>query len=226
MKGKQGIQGQYDAFASKYVEENHRYNTKSDECFFRVLGKDFKDLKILDIGCGNGEDLKRYHDLGAIVLGLDASLEMIKMAEANAPYAELTQGFMENLPYDNSTFDLVVSKYVLQTSTDVPKVISEMTRVLKRGGMLQYLAVHPLRQFLEKKKDGKDYFLQEIVHSVFFEGKVTALEPSHTFNEYLNPKFLRYFEMLNFEEHDHFPDSERINGDNYPCFFIVKAKKK
>lgn len=220
------ISDQYDAFASEYAKENNRYNSKSNECFFRVLGDDIKGLSLLDIACGDGSDLKRYHGLGAIVSGIDASIEMIDIAKSNISQADLRVGFMESLPYAESTFDIITSKYALQTSPDVPKALSEMTRVLKSGGILQYLAVHPLRQFLEKKKDGKDYFLQEIVHSTFFEGKVTALEPSHTFNEYFNPDFLKSYNILNFEEHDHFPDAERINGDNYPCFFIVKARKK
>jgi ubiquinone/menaquinone biosynthesis C-methylase UbiE len=223
---KKNISNQYNKFASNYVKENHRYNTKSDDCFFRLLGTPIPYQKLLDVGCGNGLDLQRYSNLGVHAYGIDASIEMVNMSKVNAPKAEIVLGVMENLPYNNSLFDVVTSKYVIQTSTNVPQVLSEMTRVLKSGGILQYLAVHPTRQFLEKKKTGKDYFLQEIVHSVFFEGKVTALEPSHTFNEYFNQNFLRDYDLLNFEEHDHFPDAERIGGDNYPCFFIVRAKKK
>jgi ubiquinone/menaquinone biosynthesis C-methylase UbiE len=226
MNKKNKISNQYNEFASDYVEENSKYNSKSNACFYRLLGTSMHYHKLLDVACGDGTDLKRYSALGVYTFGIDASEEMVKLARINAPHAKILSGVMENLPYVDDFFDLVTSKYAIQTSPDVPKVLSEMTRVLKSGGILQYLAVHPLRQFMEKKKNGKDYFLQEIVNSTFFEGKVTALEPSHTFNEYFNPDFLKSYDILNFEEHDHFPDAERINGDNYPCFFIVRARKK
>jgi ubiquinone/menaquinone biosynthesis C-methylase UbiE len=226
MTNEQNIQGQYDAFASKYVAEHEKGNLKSDDCFYKLLGHGLKNKTLLDVACGNGDDMKMYYDLGAIVSGIDASVEMMDIAKSNLPYADLRLGLMESMPYADASFDIITSKYAIQTSTDVPKVLSEMTRVLKPGGILQYLAVHPLRQFLEKEKSGKDYFLQEIVNSTFFEGKVTVLEPTHTFNEYFNPDFLRNYELLNFEEHDQFPNVKRIGGDNYPCFFIVRARKK
>ncbi len=221
----ENIQTQYNNFASVYNKENTAYNSKSNVLFYQSIDSHLKGANLLDVACGDGTDIKRYKHLGAIVSGIDASLEMIKSAKKKVPACDVRVAFMESLPYNDSTFDVVTSKYAIQTSDNVPQALSEMTRVLKSGGIIQYLATHPTRQFLEKKKQGKDYFKQEIVHSTFFDGKVTADEPSHTFNEYFNPEFLKNYQILSFEEHTHFPDVERIGGDNYPCFFIVQARK-
>lgn len=221
----ENIAQQYDGFTPEYVDGNERYNTHARAVFYAVLEKDMRGKKLLDVACGYGYDLQEYGTRGATLHGIDASGEMVQAARQWAPNADVREGLMEDLPYEDGTFDIVVSKYALQTSGDVPQVIEEMSRVLRPGGTLAYLAVHPVRQFLEKKKNGKDYFTQEIVASTFFEGAVTAHEPSHTMQEYLNPEFLRQFRLLHIGEHADFPAAEQINGDTYPCFLVVRAEK-
>ncbi len=82
-----------------------------------------------------------------------------------------------------------------------------------------------MRQFIEKKKMRKNYFKKEIVESVFFNGQVTAFEPSHTFNEYFTPFFFSIFNLEHYEE-GFDSAAEVIDGDIYPSYFIVKASIK
>lgn len=217
---------QYNGIAEDYTSGNPDYNQFSRETFYNVIVTDLNGKKLLDVACGDGKDLRYFSNLGAIVEGIDASSDMIELARLKLPQIRLLVGDMENLPYEKDSFDYVTSKYAIQTSMDVPKVLREMGRVLRPGGQMIYLAVHPFRQFIEKKKTDKDYFQQEIVASTFFEGAFTAYEPSHTMQEYLNPDFLNDFTIDHFGEYADFPSVERIGGDNYPCFLILKATKK
>jgi len=223
---KEGIESQYDEFASKFAHGTEIYNRPSRAAFYAMFNFDMTGKRLLDVGCGDGYDLNEFQKRGALVEGVDSSKELIKIAKTRAPEAELTLGLMESLPYEDSTFDVVISKYALQTSPDVPRSIGEMCRVIRPGGLLAYLTVHPLRQFLEKRKHPKDYYKQEIVESTFFGGTVTAHEPTHTMEEYLNPEFLEEFQITHFKEHPDFPSSEGIDGDTYPCFFVLRAQKR
>ncbi|MGV8162356.1 MAG: class I SAM-dependent methyltransferase [Candidatus Nanoarchaeia archaeon] len=219
------LASQYDEFSAKFIAGTNIYNDLSRKLYYEMLNINFRNKKLLDVGCGDGYDLVRFQKLGAKVYGIDASKELVKIAKEHLPKEHIQLGLMEKLPYANEFFDAVISKYVLQTSTNVPLVLKEMDRVLKVGGTLAYLAVHPLRQFLEKKKHPKSYFTQEIVESIFANGTVTAREPTHSFNEYFNPEFLRKYKITHFKEEEDFPSSEKVDGDTYPCFFVLKAEK-
>jgi ubiquinone/menaquinone biosynthesis C-methylase UbiE len=220
------IEKQYNHIAQEFIAGAEVHNEISRPAFYSILDFDMRNKRVLDVGWGDGYDIRQYQKKGALMYGIDASDELVKQARINAPGADISTGLMENLPYPAAQFDAVLSKYVLQASRYVPLCLREMDRVLKLNCVLAYLAVHPIRQFLEKKKHPKDYSEQEIVTSVFFGGKVTVREPSHTLNEYLNHEFLMNYRITHFSEHTDFPSSEKVDGDTYPCFFIVKAVKK
>jgi len=209
--------------AALFEQRNRECNRHANEHFYSLLPS-IVGKSLLDAGCGEGSDLLHYVGLGAKCFGLDSGADMVHVARKRGIDACL--GNFESLPFADATFDVVVSKYAIQTSAHVPKVLSEFGRVLKSGGILQYLAVHPMRQFIERKKPAQNYFKQTIVDSVLFGGALTVKEPTHTLNEYLNPDFLREFEITHFEEREHFSASEQIDGQTYPCYFIVQAKKR
>lgn len=61
--------------------------------------------------------------------------------------------------------------------------------------------------------------------STFFDGQVTAKEPSHTLNEYLSPTFFNYFILEAYEE-GFDSGAEKVDGSIYPSYFIIKASRK
>ncbi|MFH1802402.1 MAG: class I SAM-dependent methyltransferase [archaeon] len=223
---KDRIESQYDGFAEAFTQETEKYNERSRAAFYAMFNFDMSGRRLLDVGCGDGYDLNEFQKRDVLVEGIDSSKEMIKIAKTRLPETSLIVCPMESLPYEDASFDVVTSKYALQTSRDVPKSISEMCRVLRPGGILAYLTVHPLRQFLEKGNSARDYYRQDVVESNFFGGTVTAHEPTHTMEEYLNTEFLAQFQIDYFREHSDFPSARGINGDIYPCFFVLKAQKK
>ncbi len=223
------IKTQYNTFHSTYSENFDVENELSNRLFHETIDSSLRGKKLLDIGCGDGTDCAVLATRGAEIYGVDPSIEFIEKARDAVLSGVFKEGVGEKLPFNDKSFDIVVSKWALQTSPNVPAVLSEAARILKTGGELIILSKHPVMQWLEKIRDyghGADYYRQQTVTSNIYDGRIMLKEPSHTMNEYLNSDFFRNFELINFREETEFPASEQLNGDIYPTFFIIKARRK
>lgn len=217
---------QYNSVAKTFSELAEEHNKDSIQVYFRYLDFPLKEIKILDLGCGDGYDLSqlRLKD-SPLLFGIDSSEEMVRRAQANNPDAMIKLGYCEDIPFEDHLFDVVISKWTFHTSPKIDPIYREIARVLKPQGKLIFLSSHPIRQFIEKKRKGKNYFKKELVESTFFDGMVTVKEPSHTLNEYLSPTFFEHFVIESYEEGND-SGSEKVEGDIYPTFFIIKARLK
>ena len=96
--------------------------------------------KALDLGCGTGIYAIWLGKMGLDVSGIDLSSEMLAKAQEKAEREDITvdwfQGDIHHLPFNNETFDLVVSNIVLEFVNEPDQVILEALRVLKKGGRL------------------------------------------------------------------------------------------
>lgn len=99
---------------------------------------------VLDLGSGGGIDVllsaKRVGPSG-FAYGLDMTDEMLALARKNAAEAgadnvEFLKGYIEEIPLDDGTVDVIISNCVINLSTDKPTVFAEMARVLKPGGRI------------------------------------------------------------------------------------------
>ncbi|MDM7912264.1 MAG: methyltransferase domain-containing protein [Methanotrichaceae archaeon] len=108
------------------------------ELFTEFLGP--KKLKILDVGTGPGIVALMLAELGHDVTGVDFSSEMLEAARKNAAACNLSvdfrRGDAEELPIASSSYDAVVSRYVLWTIPDPMRAIYEWKRVLRPGGKI------------------------------------------------------------------------------------------
>lgn len=216
---------QYNQFAQKYSDLNKAQNEESISSYFHFLESMKPGQKILDMGCGAGFDLNYFGTKGLSLYGFDASEEMVSLAQSRNKNADIKVGKFDNIPFESNFFDFVVSKWAIQTAADIEPIYKEVLRVLKPGGEFVFLTGHPIRQFLEKKKSPKDYFKKEMVISIIFDGQIVLNEPTHTMNEYLSDLFLEKFTLLSYKEA--FEGSgEKVNGDTYPMYFIIRAKKR
>lgn len=216
---------QYDQQIVIYKDLFLKFNQESIEAYNRHFKAGLKNKKLIDLGCGNGFDLSQFKKKGAEIYGIDSSYEMVIEAAKTNPSAIIKHASFEYLPFENSYFDYVVSKWAFQTSEDILSIYKEVNRILKPGGKFIFLACHPIRQFLEKKCSKKSYFKKELVESLFFDNQVVAYEYSHTFNEYLGSDFFKYFHLESYEE-GFDSAAEQINGDIYPSYFILNSTKK
>lgn len=98
--------------------------------------------RVLDVGCAGGFMSEAIAKRGALVSGIDPSIPAIAAAKEHAAIGGLeinyTVGMGEDLPYEDTYFDAVVCVDVLEHVTDLNKVISEIHRVLKPGGLFLF----------------------------------------------------------------------------------------
>jgi ubiquinone/menaquinone biosynthesis C-methylase UbiE len=100
--------------------------------------------RVLDIGCGTGTLAiqAKQSQPAAQVVGLDADPEMLEQARRKAEDAgvelELTEGFSNELPYEDASFDRVLSTLFFHHLDPEPKrqTAREIARVLRPGGEL------------------------------------------------------------------------------------------
>ena len=99
-----------------------------------------KNMRVLDIGCGPGFFTILLSQLGHSVTGMDATDEMRRFAEynlvQNGVSAEILRGDAVEPPFEDNTFDLLVSRNVTWTLPDHPQAYREWLRILKPGGIL------------------------------------------------------------------------------------------
>lgn len=109
-------------------------------------GKINSEETVLDIGCGGGFDMfcasKLVGPKGK-VYGLELSTEMsgkaiknLSLAGTNNTYIQI--GSSEQLPFEDNTFDVVTSNGVFNLSPEKEKTYSELFRVLKPSGRIQF----------------------------------------------------------------------------------------
>ncbi|MFA6278164.1 MAG: methyltransferase domain-containing protein [Pedobacter sp.] len=90
---------------------------------------------ILDVGCGTGQLAAEIAESGAVVIGVDASFEMINSAKAAHPnlYFEVVDA--TKLPYEN-TFDAIFSNATFHWIENQDALIEGLYKSLKTGGRL------------------------------------------------------------------------------------------
>lgn len=97
---------------------------------------------VLDVGCGAGIDLlvaARLVGPSGRVCGVDLTPEMVERARANlGPRAEIAHGTAEAIPFEDASFDVVISNGVLNLSPLKEQTYREIFRVLRPGGRLQF----------------------------------------------------------------------------------------
>src|SRR6266566_1238821 len=87
--------------------------------------------RVLDVGCGVGAFLELVADRGGEPHGIDASEALIAFARTRLPQADLRVGEMEDLPWDDDTFDLVTGFNSFFFANDMIAALREAGRVAK-----------------------------------------------------------------------------------------------
>jgi SAM-dependent methyltransferase len=96
--------------------------------------------KVLDVACGTGNLALPAARLGANVTGVDIAPNLVEQARANAAreglQAQFDEGDAEALPYDDASFDTVVTMYGAMFAPRPDVVAAELLRVTKPGGRI------------------------------------------------------------------------------------------
>ena len=90
---------------------------------------------VLEVGGGPGELAERMQkELGASVSFIDISPRMVELARERGVDAQV--GDVQELPFEDGTFDTVVAAWMLYHVPDIDRGLGEIARVLRRGGAL------------------------------------------------------------------------------------------
>ena len=133
------------------IETIQRYDREAG-AFMRLISKSFlsvvrkwgiTDGKILDIGTGTGSIAIRFAQelTGAHIIGLDLSDVVLHVARENVRKVKVSstisfeKGDAQDMPFDDATFDLVVSSNTLHLIKNPIKMFNEVQRVLTSPGM-------------------------------------------------------------------------------------------
>ena len=113
------------------------------EYAYHLLG-DVKDKKVLDYGCGSGENCVLLASYGANAIGIVVSPELVELAEYRIHLhqleekAEFRVGSAHTMPLDDESIDVVFGMAILH-HLDLELSSKEVFRVLKKGGRAIFL---------------------------------------------------------------------------------------
>lgn len=99
----------------------------------KILPFKIKGLKVLSINCGDGFEAEFLQKKGANVTVTDISPEAVKAAKRRCPKLKGVAADSENLPFKDSSFDIVLVRDGLHHLPHPFKGLSEMNRVSKLG---------------------------------------------------------------------------------------------
>ena len=110
---------------------------------------------ILDAGCGTGVFTRDILSFGATVLGLDVSLPMLIRAKQQAQGAALhvLAGDLLNLPFPARCFDKTVSVTALEFIADGQRVVRELFRVTREGGIIVVATLNSLSPWAARRME-------------------------------------------------------------------------
>jgi ubiquinone/menaquinone biosynthesis C-methylase UbiE len=146
---KQGYDGAFSEHVHRYDELGAEFQTKAATA--QLEGVDLQGKVVLDVGCGTGIiSLLALQKGAAKVICGDISNYMLEVARAKAD----SQGYgadridfrqldAESLPFEDASFDFVMTGKTLGLLPDQKKAVTEMVRVLRPGGLLSVGAHGP-----------------------------------------------------------------------------------
>lgn len=146
----------------------------------KELLPDFKDKRVLDLGCGYGWHCIYALEQGAkYALGIDISEKMLAVAREKTEFssAEYQCLPIEDIDYEDDSFDVVISSLAFHYIESFEDIVKKVARCLKKGGSFVFSCEHPIFT----AKGNQDWYYNEageILHfpvdNYFYEGKRTA----------------------------------------------------
>ena len=162
-----------------------------DKSSIELIDKHFiGGMRILDAGVCLGRILEKYST--AKRYGMDISLNYLEICKQKG--IDVIYSKIEDMPYDNSFFDIVIATDVLEHVFDLYKCCEQIVRVLKLNGIL--VVRTPYKENLSPYLNKKCPF--DFVHVRSFDENSLRLLFEKIFNlEYIETKFVFFKEVNN-----------------------------
>jgi demethylmenaquinone methyltransferase/2-methoxy-6-polyprenyl-1,4-benzoquinol methylase len=134
----------FDRIAHRYDLLNHLLSFNRDKSWRRKAAShlpDGKQLAVLDLATGTGDQLVALYRTGKVArgTGIDLAEKMLEIGRDKvdrsglAGRLELQSGDAETIPFDDNSFDAVTISFGIRNVVDVDRALDEMYRVLKPG---------------------------------------------------------------------------------------------
>lgn len=142
---------------------------------------DFRDKRVLDLGCGYGWHCKYAAEHGAsYILGTDISEKMLTAAREKNPGAsiEYRRAAMEDLRFPDGAFDVVLSSLAFHYVEEFGPLVEQISRWLNPGGSFVFSVEHPVFTAFGSQDwyyDGNGNILHFPVDNYYFEGSRKAV---------------------------------------------------
>ncbi len=144
-----GLNQHYEVDPEEYFKEHRIDDKESSAAGLLAQAEEITGCRgrLLDIGSGRGELLQTAESLGWSVTGIEPSASFARFAESHSG-AEIRREPFEQCGFEDGYFDCVVLAAVLEHLYNPDETISEVSRILRRGGAL----------FVDVPNEGALYF--------------------------------------------------------------------
>jgi demethylmenaquinone methyltransferase / 2-methoxy-6-polyprenyl-1,4-benzoquinol methylase len=139
----EGVRRMFDRIAPVYDAMNRTMTAGLDGRWRRITAQAVvrPDDEVLDACCGTGDLAIAAVRAGGKVTGLDFSTAMLQRARRKAPHIEWVEGDVLSLPFADARFDAATVGFGVRNVEDLERALSELRRVLRRGGRLGILEI-------------------------------------------------------------------------------------
>jgi SAM-dependent methyltransferase len=128
----------WGAAGKEYDKISYSIADSIEHCVHRLAPRPGE--RILDVATGTGWTARRVAARGATVVGTDIGADLIEAAKALAAEARLTIDFrvgdVEKLPFENGSFDAVISTCGVMFASHPEAAAAELARVCRKGGRI------------------------------------------------------------------------------------------
>jgi len=128
----------FESAVDEYASQRERMPLYRLQLEFMLSALTGESGRVLDIGCAAGSEIPSLRSKNFTVIGIDFSPHMVEMAHrrfAGQPEVMLGQADAERLPFASESVDHVVCLGVFEYLPDYTAALSEIHRVLKKGGV-------------------------------------------------------------------------------------------
>jgi ubiquinone/menaquinone biosynthesis C-methylase UbiE len=159
-----------DVFFNKYSNMNRSKNGLEGAGEWHELKKmmpNFKDKRVLDLGCGFGWHCRYAVENGArSVIGIDISQKMLSEAKSKTKYGNIEYICMpiEDIDFPEESFDVVISSLALHYVKSFEDVLVRVYKCLSKGGDFVFSVEHPIFT----AQGPQDWYYDIIVNSMYF----------------------------------------------------------
>ncbi len=148
------VGGQFGARAGAYLKSAVHAGGEDLQALVSLVA-DHPGGRVLDLGCGGGHVTFNVARHASEVMAYDLSQEMLDVVAGEAMKRGLSnvrtrKGVAEKLPFDDASFDMVLSRFSAHHWQDLELALREVSRVLKPGGVAGFAnSISPGRPLLD-----------------------------------------------------------------------------